>query len=125
MNLEGSPPRQAVRAPRRERVGVRPGPDVDRLYEDDAYGRALLRSLMRAQLAVTLAVLTPAGLLIVSYPILASLFPAVASAHLGPLPLALAVLSGLIYPPIVLLGVWYVRRAERVDRRFADLVRRR
>ncbi len=82
----------------------------------------LLSSLWRAQLGVTLSVLLPAVVVIGLYPLLAALLPAVAVAKIGPVPLALVVLGGGLYPPLVGLGLWYVRRAERVEARFAELV---
>lgn len=118
----GAPRREAVRgAPRRPgRRGPLPG--TSDLYERDEYAATLLSSLMRAQLGVTLGVLLPALAVVALYPLLCVLFPAVAAARVGPLPLSLVVLGGGIYPPLVLLGFWYVRRAERVEQRFVRLL---
>jgi len=80
---------------------------------------------MRAQLGVTLGVLVPALAVVALYPLLCMLFPAVAAARMGEVPLSLVVLGGGIYPPLVLLGFWYVRRAARVERRFVDLLKDR
>jgi hypothetical protein len=95
----------------------------DDLYQRDAYGRELLSSLMRAQAGASLAVLLPAITLLGLYPLLAVLFPSLASAQVFGLPLALIVLGGGIYPPLVLLGYWYVRRAERLEQRFVELLK--
>ena len=39
------------------------------------------------------------------------------------MPLTLLILGGGIYPPLVLLGFWYVRRTERMEQRFVDLLK--
>ena len=116
------PAREAVRANPRQPGRRGPLPGTDDLYAQDTYARTLLSSLMRAQLGVTISVLAPAGVVVALYPLLSVLIPAVAHAQVGPLPLSLIVLGGGLYPPLVLLGFWYVRRARRVEQRFIDLV---
>lgn len=115
--------------PRRETVTASPRDGTSRTWpaSEDLYGggeaaEVLLSSLLRAQLGVTLSALIPAVVVIGLYPLLAVVAPAVAAATLGPVPLALVVLGGGLYPPLVALGLWYVRRAERVEARFAELV---
>jgi hypothetical protein len=78
---------------------------------------------MRAQAGTSLAVLLPAGALLALYPLLAVLLPWLDRVHLWGLPLALVVLGGGIYPPLVLLGYWYVLRSERLEQRFVDLLK--
>ena len=117
------PTRQLVRAPTRRRSGGMESPVRDDLYQSDAYGRELLSSLMRAQAGASLAVLLPAGALLALYPLLAVLLPWLARAQVFGLPLALVVLGGGIYPPLVLLGYWYVRRSERLEQRFVELLK--
>jgi hypothetical protein len=117
------PPRQIVRsAPRRTSDQLR-SPVRDDLYQADAYGRELLASLMRAQAGVSLAVLLPAISLLAIYPLLAVLVPRLVNVEVWGLPLTLIVLGGGIYPPLVLLGYWYVRRAERLEQRFVELLK--
>ncbi len=119
---DGVPVRQAVRAPTRgtiDRTGV---PGGDDLLRRDEYGRALLGSLMRAQLGATVSVLGPAVLLLALYPLLAVLVPGLSRDQVIGLPLTLVVLGGGIYPPLVALGFWYVRRAEQLERRFGELL---
>ncbi len=118
--------------PATQRVAVRSGsplphrpravPDPEDLYQPDPYGQNLLRSLMRAQLGVTIAVLLPAAALVATYPVLSSLLPGLASASMGPLPLSVVILGFAIYPPLVGLALLYVRRARRVEDRFVDLL---
>jgi hypothetical protein len=78
---------------------------------------------MRAQAGASLAVLLPAITLIALYPLLAVLIPRLASLQVEGLPLVLLVLGGGLYPPLVLLGYWYVRRSERLEQRFVELLK--
>ncbi|MGP9022340.1 hypothetical protein ACT1U9_28555 [Streptomyces sp. BR1] len=100
--------------PRRARTagGYRPRTEID---EQTTLGHTYVRSLMRSQLLTGLAVFAVLVLLV------------------GPLPLVFAarrddpglvwgVLGFGVYAPLVLLGRWYVRRAERNERDFARLV---
>jgi hypothetical protein len=122
---------EPVRKAERETVRFVAGPPTSRsaspgsedLYSEDEYGQTLLTSLIRAQLGATLSILLPAAALLLLYPVLAVLFPALAEAHVIGVPLTLLVLGGGIYPPMVLLGFWYVRKSERVEQRFAGLLR--
>lgn len=114
--------REVVTASPRLAGVARPWPAREDLYARGEAGEVLLRSLLRAQLGVALSVLLPAVVAVGLYPLLAAVFPGVSRATLGPVPLALVVLGGGLYPPLVALGFWYVRRAERVEARFAELV---
>jgi len=98
-------------------------PASDDLFSEDDYGRVLLTSLIRAQLGATLSILIPAAALLLLYPSIAVLIPAVSRARIDGVPLTLLVLGGGIYPPLVLLGLWYVRKAERVERHFTSLLK--
>jgi len=115
--------RETVRATTPRPTERTPFPARDDLYQPDAYGRELLSSLMRAQAGASLAVLLPAITLIALYPLLAVLIPRLASLQVEGLPLALLVLGGGLYPPLVLLGYWYVRRSERLEQRFVELLK--
>jgi hypothetical protein len=117
--------REVVRAPRRAARPVATSPVAGDLYKQDSYSRSLVASLMRAQMGVTLSALLPAAAIVLAYPLLAVLSPGLGTAHVLGVPLSLVILGGAIYPPIVLLGLWYVRRTERVERRFVELFRDR
>jgi hypothetical protein len=117
------PRRQMIRAATRRPSERSLSPVRDDLYQPDAYGRELLASLMRAQAGVSLAVLLPAVSLLALYPLLAVLLPGLAAYEVAGLPLTLIILGGGIYPPLVLLGYWYVRRAERIEQRFVELLK--
>jgi hypothetical protein len=123
MTTAERPARQTVRAAPRRALDRSQSPARDDLYQPDAYGRELLSSLIRAQAGVSLAVLLPALSLLALYPLLAVLLPGLARFELAGLPLTLIILGGGIYPPLVLLGYWYVRRAERLEQRFVELLK--
>jgi hypothetical protein len=112
--------REVIRTPPRHAPDGRP-PAAD-LYRQDAYSRTFLDALMRGQLGVTLGVLLPAAAILALYPLLAVLFPRLDTFRVFGLPLALVILGGGIYPPLVLLGFWYVRRAEQFEQRFVELL---
>ncbi len=117
------PARVAVRAPTGPASGrPRSVPGPDDLYQRDHYGETLLRSLMRAQLGVTVGVLLPAAAVVATYPLLSVLLPRMSQVMVGPLPLSILVLGFGIYPPFVALAVVYVRRARRVEERFLHLL---
>ena len=120
--LTTGPHRELVRSSPRVPVPRRTSPATTDLYARDGYAQVLLSSLIRAQLGLTVSVLAPAIAMIVLYPLLCVLVPAVATAHLGAVPVSLIVLAGGIYPPLVLAGFWYVRRARQVEQRFVDLL---
>ena len=114
--------RVAVRATPPAPHGTRSVPAADDLYSPDGYGEALLRSLMRAQLGVTLGVLLPAAAVVATYPLLSVLFPGLSRVTLLSVPLSVVVLGFGIYPPLVVLAFLYVRRARRVEERFVGLL---
>ncbi|MGY1584115.1 hypothetical protein [Streptomyces sp. MN13] len=102
------PPRRARRVP----ASYRPRTEID---EQTTLGHTYVRSLMHSQLRAALTVCAALVLLV------------------GPLPLVFAaapnagrlqwlVLGFCLYAPLVLLGLWYVRRAERNERDFVRLV---
>ncbi|MBN0047492.1 hypothetical protein JS756_25980 [Streptomyces actuosus] len=88
----------------------RPRTEID---EQTTLGHTYVRSLMRTQLRAALTVLAVLGLLVGPLPLLFAAMP-------GTRRLEWAVLGFCLYTPLVLLGRWYVRRAERNER---DLVR--
>jgi hypothetical protein len=106
------PPRR-THAPR-ARTG-----DID---EQTALGEVYLGSLLREQLALAVRVLGALALTVGGLPLLFHLFPDLADVHLLGLPLAWLLLGVLVYPWLVLLGLRYVRRAERNEHDFALLL---
>jgi hypothetical protein len=122
VSVEPVPRREMViRSPKRTR---RPTVSVPLPGSDDqaAFGAAQLRSLMRSQLRSSLfsfAVLAvPTALLPLVFAVLAP-----SGGWLSGPALAWIILGFAGYPPMVLLGWRYVRRAERHERDFERLVK--
>jgi hypothetical protein len=106
------PPRR-IHSPR-ARTG-----DID---EQTALGGVFLGSLLREQLALAVRVLAVLALTVGSLPVLFHMFPGLAAQQVAGVPLAWLLLGVLVYPWLVMLGRWYVRRAERNERDFALLL---
>jgi hypothetical protein len=111
-------PRTSAARSRRRRSNAA---EIDALT---SLGEVYVRSLMRAQLrlaAYVVLVLTASiGLL----PLLFRILP-VSRMRLLDIPLPWLVLGVLVYPWLLVLAWWYVRRAERNEAAFVDLVERR
>lgn len=106
----------------------RPGPPPVRrgveVAEQTEVGRALVRGLMRAQLAASLRIAAVAVLLFAPLPLLFAVLPVVATiAPLG-VPLPWWALAVLAYPVVLLLARVHRRQAERIEREFTDLLDR-
>ena len=81
-----------------------------------------MRSLLREQLRLALGVLTVLGLTIGLLPLAFYLAPGLSDVHLLGMPLGWLLLGVVVYPVLVALGWVYVRRAERNERDFAEIV---
>ncbi|CAN5655914.1 hypothetical protein BH11ACT8_BH11ACT8_23150 [soil metagenome] len=119
MSDAGRPERVRVTGPdRRARPGTRAG-DID---EETPLGGVYLGSLLREQLALAARVLGVLALSVGSLPLVFHLAPGLAEVRLLGVPLPWLVLGFLVYPWLLLLGWHYVRRAERNERDFAELI---
>lgn len=87
-------------------------------------GDVYVRSLLRAQLSLALGVIAVLMLTVGALPMLFFSFPGLSEVDVAGVPLAWVVLGVLVYPWLVLLGWVYVRRAERNEQHFAELVER-
>jgi hypothetical protein len=83
--------------------------------EQTTLGHTYVRSLMRSQLRTGLTAFAVLALLVGPLPLVFAVMPR----HKM---LVWAVLGFAVYPPLVLLAWWYVRRAERNEKDFARLV---
>ncbi|MFD7705566.1 hypothetical protein ACFV6E_00730 [Streptomyces sp. NPDC059785] len=90
----------------------RPRTEID---EQTTLGHTYVRSLMRSQLRAALTVAAVLALLVGPLPLVFAVLPEDAGLEWG-------VLGFCVYPPLVLLGRWYVRRAERNEKDFVRLV---
>jgi len=114
-------------APERVRVT---GPDLRfrplaRTYDivqQTALGDVYVRSLLRAQLSLALGIIAVLAGTVGVLPLLFFLVPSLAEVDVGGVPLAWVLLGVLVYPWLVALGWAYVRRAERNEAHFAELV---
>jgi hypothetical protein len=85
-------------------------------------GEVYMRSLMRSQLRLAVGVLALLALTLGLLPLLFATVPWLQGARLLGVPLAWLVLGLVAYPLLLGLAVFYVRRAERNERAFHDLV---
>ena len=120
-----TPPPERVRVTAPRAVRRPPGrPALRALDEQDVVGDLLVRSLMRAQLALALRLLAVLATLLGGLPLLFALVPATRTAQVLGLPLPWLALGVLVYPALLAAGLLHVRLAERHERDFVDLVER-
>jgi hypothetical protein len=122
------PPPQRVRvtSTRRDatsRGGLRPlTRDLD---EQSNLGEVYMSGLMSAQLRLALLVLAFGAVGLGGLPLLFLLVPATRSLEIGAVPLPWLVLAVVVYPVALVVARYYVRRSERIEREFSEVVRRR
>ena len=117
---EARPARVRVTGPprRRHAPSARTG-DID---EQTPLGSVFIASLLREQLALAARILGLLVLTVGSLPLLFRLLPGLADVHVAGLPLAWLLLGVLVYPWLLLLGLRFVRSAERNERDFVLLL---
>lgn len=117
-------------APRRERITsplAQASPHVRRsprqeIDDESGVGEVYIRSLMRSQLRSALWVVALLVVFVVSLPLVFTVVEPLARATVGGVPVPWILLGGLAYPFLLVLGWLYVRRAERAEADFAELV---
>jgi hypothetical protein len=112
-------PRVRVTGPPRRRAVVGRTADID---AGTRLGGVYMRSLLRDQLRLAVGVLTVMGLTIGLLPLLFYVAPELADVPVLGLPLGWLLPGVAVYPALVGLGWAYVRRAERNERDFAEIV---
>ena len=90
--------------------------------EQSPVGDALLRGLVRAQLAHALSFAAVVLVVLGGMPILFAVAPAVAQARPLGVSLPWLLLGVAAFPFLYAVGAMYVRGAERTEREFTDLV---
>jgi hypothetical protein len=85
-------------------------------------GEVYMRSLMRSQLRLALGVVLLLALGVGSLPLLFELSPGLRAAHLLGVPVPWLLLGVGVYPVLIALAWFYVRRAERNEDVFGDMV---
>ncbi|MCD4523405.1 hypothetical protein [Nocardioides sp. cx-173] len=116
---EGRPERVRVSGPPRRHLPRARTGDID---DETQLGRVYLGSLLREQLRLAMRTIALLVLTVGSLPLAFHLAPRLSDVHIAGMPLAWLLLGGLVYPLLVVLGWSYVRRAERNERDFADLM---
>lgn len=104
------------RHPTRRRARAR---EID---DQTALGGVLMGSLLRAQLRLAFGLLLPVAVVALGLPLTFHLWPTLAEIEVLRVPVAWLVLGFGVYPTLALLGWVYVRRAERNERDFAELL---
>ena len=84
-----------------------------------------MAALMRAQLQLSVSVLAAAAIVLGILPVLFLAVPPTRELHIWLVPLPWVVLGVLVYPVVAFAARYYVRRAEAIERDFAELVDRR
>ena len=97
-------------------------PGLSDLRDDTSAGRLLVRSLIRAQLGLSLMCLTFALTVTASFPVIAAMVPAVTRITVAGVPLTLIVLGFAFYPVFLAVGWFYNRHARQLEVRFTSLV---
>jgi hypothetical protein len=125
--VTGRPPaRVRVTSPRMGAVQRPPfRPATGEIDEQTEVGELYVSALLRAQLRPALAVLAVLVVALGGLPLLFELLPAVSGVRLGPVPLTGLLLGVLVYPLLMAAAWWHVRAAERVERDFTEILRRR
>jgi hypothetical protein len=94
------------------------------LEEQTPVGSVLLAALMRRQLRLSLGVALAFAVLLAGQPLVAWFWPGYSDVRALGIPLPWLLLAVLTFPAMVLLGLFYVRRAEAIDEEFSELLRR-
>jgi putative solute:sodium symporter small subunit len=117
--------RVRVTSPWTERPRVHPRPTAtSEIDAQSEVGEIYLRTLLRAQLRLSLSVLLALGLTIGALPLLFTVAPSLNSHHVFGMPVSWGLLAFGCYPVLVVLAWRYVRLAERNERAFARVVER-
>ncbi|MEO6886517.1 MAG: hypothetical protein ABI232_09570 [Jatrophihabitantaceae bacterium] len=121
------PPRRVrITHPRTDAVRKAPPRPASReINEQTSLGEVYMSSLIRAQRRLALVVCAIVAIVLFGIAMLGGLAPSFAGQRLFGLPVPWLLLGVLIYPVLIALALYTVRQAERNERAFSDLVRRR
>jgi putative solute:sodium symporter small subunit len=82
----------------------------------------MVRSLMHAQLSLSLVCMVFALAVTASFPMLCAVLPHLDHTEVFGLPLTLIALGAGIYPVILIVGFFYNHQASRLEKKFTSLV---
>jgi hypothetical protein len=130
--IDPSPDTAAPAAARRARIVLAevsrrgPGPERTRteLTQQTRVGEALVRGLVRAQLALALRLSLVAAIGLGGLPLMFAIAPAAGAVKLFGVNLPWLLLGVCAFPFLVAVGWAYVRLAERNEQDFTDLIQR-
>jgi hypothetical protein len=114
--------RVTVTAPPRASRPVRLRPGAREIDEQTALGEVYMRSLLRTQLRLALAVLALVVVPLALLPVAFAVWPDLGRLTVGAMPLPWLLLGFVVYPWVVLVGWRYVRQVERNEREFERIV---
>lgn len=117
------PPRVRVTSPRTRAarpVARRTG--VSEIDAETRLGDIYMRSLLRTQLRLAVAVVSVVAALAGGVPLVLRAIPSLAERMVLGMPLPWVVLGAAPYPVLLLIGVLYVRAAERNEADFRGMV---
>jgi putative solute:sodium symporter small subunit len=92
--------------------------------DDLGYRQIMARSLIRAQLGLSLVCLVFALAVTALFPMLCAVLPRLDHTEIFGLPLTLIALGAGIYPVILIIAFFYNHQANRLERQFISLVER-
>ena len=95
------------------------------LAERTPVGDAYLRSMMRSQLALALRLLVILISILAGVPLLFLLEPQLRTYRVAGVPIGWLIIGGAFYPLFTIFAGVYVRRAERNESEFIELVKDR
>lgn len=119
------PARVRVTSPRTAAARARRVSVASEIDAQTRLGEVYVSSLMRSQLRLALVVCAALAMTLGLVPLVFYLVPAIRQANVLGVPLPWLVLTVVAFVEIVLLGIYYVRRAERNEAAFSDLLETR
>lgn len=93
--------------------------------EQTPLGAVYMSSLIRSQARLAVLVCAAVTVLLVGTALLGALAPGFARARWAGLPLPWLLLGVAVYPVLIAIAAYTVRQAERNERAFTDLIRKR
>ena len=116
------PTRVRVTSPRTGAAQARRVSIASEIDEQSRLGEVYVDSLMRSQLRLALGIAAALAVTLGLVPLVFYLVPSVGRLVLLGIPVPWMVLTVVAFVEIVLLGSYYVRRAERNEDAFSDLI---
>ncbi len=90
--------------------------------EQTGVGEVYVRSLVRAQLRLSLSVIAMLTMAVGTLPLVFAIIPRLDGVRVLTVPLPWLLVGASVYPVLLGIAWWHVRAAERVERTFATIV---